>query len=214
MTARTLFLLHGAGQNPPMWQDVVTAIGPDRPLHAPWLRGLKPTDASGFDVDRAVADLVDTMVLRDLDVVDICGAGLGGMVALRFAADEPSRVGRLVLVDTPVVPARTTLRVQRAMLKLAPARSFPPGVSKEAMIEGLDAMMAMDLSTDLRRIQTPTAVIAAAGNKLSVAAGELLAKGISGAQIFSVAGANADVARECPQDLADILNRVLGTEPA
>jgi len=206
---RTLFLLHGAGQNPPVWQDVVTAIGPDRPLHAPWLRGLKPTDERGFDVAGAVADLVDTMQLRDLDVVDVCGTGLGGMVALRFAADEPARVGRLVLIDTPVVPPRTALRVQRAMLRLAPARSFAPGVSKETMLEGLDAMMALDLSTDLRRIDVPTTVVAAAGNKMAVAAADLLVKGIAGAQGFTVEGAGADVVRERPEELAEILSKVL-----
>src|SRR5664279_24232 len=179
---RTLFLLHGAGQNPPVWQDVVTAIGPDRPLHAPWLRGLKPTDERGFDVAGAVADLVDTMQLRDLDVVDVCGTGLGGMVALRF---------------------------QRAMLRLAPARSFAPGVSKETMLEGLDAMMALDLSTDLRRIDVPTTVVAAAGNKMAVAAADLLVKGIAGAQGFTVEGAGSDVVRERPEELAEILSKVL-----
>ena len=66
MTPRTLLFLHGAGQNPPTWQDVVTDVGPDRPLHAPWLRGLKPTDGRGFDIDGAVADLVSLMELRDL----------------------------------------------------------------------------------------------------------------------------------------------------
>lgn len=212
MTTRTLFLLHGAGQNPPVWQDVVTGVGPDRPLHAPWLRGLKPTDSRGFDIAGAVADLVSIMELRDLDVVDVCGTGLGGMVALRFAADEPARVGRLVLVDTPVVPPRTTLRVQRAMLKLAPARSFAPGVSKETMLAGIDAMMSLDLSTDLRRIQSPTTVVAAVGNKLSMAAADLLAKGIAGAQVESVEGAANDVVRESPRELAEILDRVLGPQ--
>jgi 3-oxoadipate enol-lactonase len=212
VTTRTLFLLHGAGQNPPVWQDVVTAIGPDRPLHAPWLRGLKPTDSRGFDVSAAVADLVGTMELRDLDVVDVCGTGLGGMVALRFAADEPARVGQLILVDTPVAPPRTALRVQRAMLKMAPARSFAAGVSKETMLEGLEAMMALDLSTDLRRIDTPTTVVAAAGNKMSVAAADLLVKGIARSKRFTVEGASADVVRERPEELADILTQVLGTE--
>ncbi len=212
MTTRTLLLLHGAGQNPPVWQDVVTAIGADRPLHAPWLRGLKPTDARGFDISGAVADLVSVMELRDLDVVDVCGTGLGGMVALRFAADEPARVGRLVLVDTPVVPPRTALRVQRAMLRLAPAQSFAPGVSKETMLAGLDAMMSLDLSTDLRRIQAPTTVVAAAKNKLAVAAADLLVKGIPSAQLFTVQGAEGDVVRESSQELAEILDRVLGPE--
>lgn len=212
MTTRTLFLLHGAGQNPPVWQDVVTGVGADRPLHAPWLRGLKPTDSRGFDVAGAVADLVSIMELRDLDVVDVCGTGLGGMVALRFAADEPARVGRLILVDTPVVPPRTTLRVQRAMLKLAPARSFAPGVSKETMLAGIDAMMSLDLSIDLRRIQSPTTVVAAAGNKLSMAAADLLVKGIAGAQIETVGAAVNDVVRESPRELAEILDRVLGPQ--
>ena len=212
MTTRTLFLLHGAGQNPPVWQDVVTGVGADRPLHAPWLRGLKPTDSRGFDVAGAVADLVSIMEIRDLDVVDVCGTGLGGMVALRFAADEPARVGRLILVDTPVVPPRTTLRVQRAMLKLAPARSFAPGVSKETMLAGIDAMMSLDLSIDLRRIQSPTTVVAAAGNKLSMAAADLLVKGIAGAQIETVGAAVNDVVRESPRELAEILDRVLGPQ--
>lgn len=209
MTPRTLLLLHGAGQNPPSWQDVVTAIGPDRPLHAPWLRGLKPTDERGFDVEGAVADLVSMLELRDLDVVDVCGTGLGGMVALRFAADQPARVGRLVLVDTPVIPPKGALRVQRAMLKLAPSRVFAPGVSKETMLEGLDAMMALDLSTDLRRIVSPTTAVAASGNKMAVAAADLLVKGIPGAKGYTVDGASADVVRERPSDLAEILADVL-----
>lgn len=187
----------------------MTAIGPDRPLHAPWLRGLKPTDARGFDVDGAVADLVSMMELRDLDVVDVCGTGLGGMVALRFAADEPARVGRLVLVDTPVIPPKVALKVQRAMLKLAPARSFAEGVSKETMLEGIDAMMALDLSTDLRRVESPTTVVAAAGNKMAVAAADILVKGIAGATGFTVEGADSDVVRERPDDLAEILAQVL-----
>ena len=212
VTPRTLLLLHGAGQNPPSWQDVVSAIGPDRPLHAPWLRGLKPTDGRGFDVEGAVADLVSLMELRDLDVVDVCGTGLGGMVALRFAADEPARVGRLVLVDTPVVPPKGALRVQRTMLKFAPQRVFAPGVSKESMLEGLDAMMSLDLSTDLRRIESPTTVVAAAGNKMAVAAADVLLKGIRNATGFTVDGASSDVVRESPGDLADIINKVLSAE--
>jgi 3-oxoadipate enol-lactonase len=212
VTRRTLLLLHGAGQNPPVWQDVVTSIGADRPLHAPWLRGLKPTDERGFDVAGAVTDLVTLMQLRDLDVVDVCGTGLGGMVALRFAADEPARVGRLVLVDTPVVPPRAALRVQRAMIRLAPARSFAPGVSKETMLAGLDAMMSLDLSTDLRRIEAPTTVVSAAGNKLSAAAAELLVKSIRTAQGITVEAAATDIVRDSPQRLAEILNEVLGAE--
>jgi hypothetical protein len=98
------------------------------------------------------------------------------------------------------------------MLKLAPARSFAPGVSKETMLAGIDAMMSLDLSTDLRRIQSPTTVVAAVGNKLSMAAADLLAKGIAGAQVESVEGAANDVVRESPRELAEILDRVLGPQ--
>lgn len=191
---------------------MVTAIGPDRRLHAPWLRGLKPTDGRGFDIDGAVADLVTMMELGDLDVVDVCGTGLGGMVALRFAADEPARVGRLVLVDTPVIPPRSALRIRRAVISVAPKRAFAPGVSKETLLKGLDAMMSLDLSTDLSRIESPTTVVFAAGNGFSVAAAGLLVKGIAGATSVTVEDAEGDVVIERPTELAEILNRVLATE--
>src|SRR5665811_2107982 len=152
----------------------------------------RSTDLRRIDVPTTVVAAAGNkmaVAAADLLVKGIAGAqGFTVEGALRFAADEPARVGRLVLIDTPVVPPRTALRVQRAMLKLAPARSFAPGVSKETMLEGLDAMMALDLSTDLRRIDVPTTVVAAAGNKMAVAAADLLVKGIAGAQGFTVEG--------------------------
>jgi len=55
----------------------------------------------------------------------------------------------------------------------------------------------------------PTTVVAAAGNKMAVAAADLLVKGITGAQCFTVEGAGSDVVRERPEELAEILAKVL-----
>jgi hypothetical protein len=73
-------------------------------------------------------------------------------------------------------------------------------------------MMSLDLSTDLRRIESPTTVVAAAGNKMAVTAADVLVKGIKDATGFTVEGASSDVVRERPSDLADIINQVLSAE--
>jgi pimeloyl-ACP methyl ester carboxylesterase len=60
---------------------------------------------SGFDLQTLSKDLGGVVeVLAANDSVDICGFSYGCLVALRYAIDQPDRVRRLVLVDSPLPP--------------------------------------------------------------------------------------------------------------
>jgi 3-oxoadipate enol-lactonase len=47
------------------------------------------------------AQIEDVLDLKDIDRAVICGISFGGLIALRFAAECPSRVSALVLASTP-----------------------------------------------------------------------------------------------------------------
>lgn len=198
-----LVLLHGPGQSPPSWQSVVENLDPERPMHAPWLRGLKPTESGQFDLSAASVAVEQMLELRGVERVDLVGTSLGGMVALRLAADNPAMVRRLVLISTPVVPSKSALRVQRAMLALRPARKFTE-VPKAMVLEALDALARSEISTDLSRVTAPTLVIVPAADQPLLAAAEIMRSQLD-ARVETIEG-EGDLLRDHGQRLASLID--------
>ncbi|HUF38910.1 MAG TPA: alpha/beta hydrolase [Anaerolineales bacterium] len=60
---------------------------------------------------RLVEEFIDRLGIRKVALV---GAGLGGVVAVRFALAHPKAVDRLMLVNTPVAPATINSRLRTA----------------------------------------------------------------------------------------------------
>lgn len=205
-----LVLLHGSGQRPPVWQDVVTDLGADRPMLAPWLKGLKPGDAIGFDMATAAATVASELELRGAPPADVCGLNLGALVALRVAVAHPERVRRVVLISGFVVPPKAALKMQRTMLRLVPEkRLLAGGVPKKLVLEGLDAMIASDMSTTLADVKVPVLVVAGADDPAGAANAEQLRRGLPDARVMTIPGAGADVVRDQPAALAAALREFL-----
>ncbi len=201
-----LVLLHGSGQRPPVWQDVVTDLGADRPMLAPWLKGLKPGSPAGFDMATAAASVSMELELRGAPPADVCGLNVGGLVALRLAVAHPERVRRVAVVSGFVVPPRAALKVQRTVLKLMPERRLAAsGLPKQLLLEGLDAMLASDLSSTLAAVAVPVLVVAGADDPAGAANAEQLRSGLPDARVVTIAGAGPDVVRDQPAALAAAL---------
>ncbi|MDR0849228.1 MAG: alpha/beta hydrolase [Propionibacteriaceae bacterium] len=197
-----MIFLHGPGQAPPVWQDVVTQINPAQPMVAPWLKGLKPTEHAGFDMAEAVGSILDLMEARGAAQADLIGFSLGGLVALRAAAMYPEKINHLVLVSTPVVPSQRDLAKQKTVVKLMPSYMFK-SVPKEQVLAGLDALMAAGLSAEVDNVTTPTLVIAGEKDSLGKVSAEVFRNHI-GAQVRLVPGADADLLKVAPQQVAQL----------
>ena len=169
-----VIFLHGAGQSPPIWQDIVSAMSPSQPMVAPWLKGLKPNESSRFDVDQAVEAIADTMEVRGVEKANLVGYGLGGLAALRMAATYPGKVAHLVLISTALVPSQKEINRQRTIVKLTPAALFHQ-VGKDQVLAGLDALEEASLSVDLSLVQSPILAVAAKDDIASCASASLLA---------------------------------------
>ena len=199
-----LIFLHGPGQSPPSWRDVVGAINPEQPMVAPWLKGLKPTDHGGFHIDQAVEAVVDTMEVRGAERADLVGYSLGGLVALRMAAVYPRKVAHLVLISTPVVPSHHQLSRQRMVVKMTPAVMFR-GVDKEHVLAALDAMLVADLGVDLTGVTAPTLAVTATDDPVGRASADLLSSEIK-AQTKLLSGADPNLLQTAPTELAQLVS--------
>ena len=177
---------------------------------APWLKGLKPGDRISFDLATAAATVASELELRGAPQADVCGLNLGALVALRMAVSFPGQVRRLVVVSGFVVPPKAALKVQRTMLKLVPERRLlASGVPKKQMIEGLDAMIASDMSTTLADVLVPVLVVAGADDPAGAANAEQLRSGLPDARVVTISGAGADVVRDQPAALAAAMREFL-----
>lgn len=209
-TPTPLVLLHGAGQAPMAWEDVVVALYGSRRLLTPWVPGLRPTEKELVPLDQAAARLDTDLMLEGMRQVDLCGLSLGAMVATRLAADFPERVRRLVLIAGQVRPPRMAMKVQSGLMRMIPASRFADsGVSKDRLLRMLDAARDIDLTDALPRITAPTLVLVGSKDKANLPGARAIADGIAGAQLRVVAGAGHAVNEDAPAELVRILEEFL-----
>ena len=97
-----LVLLHGAGDNALDWRWVMPALAITHRVYAPDLPGspdsARPVaDYSPAFFERFVAAFVDAL---NIERATFVGNSLGGLIALRLALSEPTRLTALVLVGS------------------------------------------------------------------------------------------------------------------
>ncbi len=200
-----LVLLHGGGQGPMAWQDVVVALHGSRRLLTPWVPGLCPTDPRPLSIPDAAAALDDQLTLEGARQVDVVGLSYGAIVAAQLAADHPARVRRLVLSGGQVRPAGL-MAVQSALVRLVPAaRLASTGVSKQRLLAALDVARRTDLSAALPRIRAVTLVVVGGRDRANQPAARWLASGIPGARLHVVAGGGHLLNTERPDEFAALV---------
>jgi 4,5:9,10-diseco-3-hydroxy-5,9,17-trioxoandrosta-1(10),2-diene-4-oate hydrolase len=98
-----LVLIHGAEADASMWSPYMEGLARGRRVLAPDLPGHGGTEASE-DLDASAKGITDwfsaVLEAEGLEDVDLLGHSMGGTVAIHIALEAPTRVRRLVLVDT------------------------------------------------------------------------------------------------------------------
>jgi pimeloyl-ACP methyl ester carboxylesterase len=97
-----LVLLHGLASRAQEWAPVLRDLTREHRVYAVDLLGFGDSDAPDIDYSIStqagmVAGLLDALNVQQTDVL---GLSMGGWIALKFAADHPARVRRLVLADS------------------------------------------------------------------------------------------------------------------
>jgi pimeloyl-ACP methyl ester carboxylesterase len=126
-----LVLVHGWLSSHIVWMDVLPILARSFRVIVPDLPGFgdseKPApDRYAYGFDTFAESLVDLVAGLGLGRVSVCGAGLGGAVALTLAAEHADMVDKLVLAGPLVYEPRVG-----AMARIAPVPVVGPLVFKQ-----------------------------------------------------------------------------------
>lgn len=140
-----LLLIHGWGMHGGVWTDVAQRLAADFQVYSVDLPGYgfsAGRDSSrregnvGMSPDLQLDAIVDQLSGQFSEPLAVCGWSLGGQVALRWAAREPDKVRRLILVaSTPCFAERADWRFGMA----------------SAVLEKFAAELEQDHAATLRR---------------------------------------------------------------
>ncbi|BDZ48908.1 putative hydrolase [Frondihabitans sucicola] len=105
-----ILLIHGIGRSLDDWDDQHRLLGDDRHVVSLDLAGFGDSSPlRGRHTLEGLASFVDDFVVAlDLGRVDVVGNSLGGAVAMALSVRAPSRVRRLVLLDSAGFGATVT----------------------------------------------------------------------------------------------------------
>jgi pimeloyl-ACP methyl ester carboxylesterase len=96
-----VLLLHGYAQNSHMWRPLIAALASTNTVIAPDLRGFGQSDKpdGGYDKKTMAQDVRALAVSLGYQRVRIAGHDIGLMVAYAYAAQFPTEVDRIALMD-------------------------------------------------------------------------------------------------------------------
>ena len=103
-TGPAVVLLHGYGETGDMWAPLAANLMHDHTVVVPDLRGmgLSSKPAGGYDKKTQGRDISGVLDALKIENVDLVTHDIGNMVGYAFAAENPSRVTRFILMDAPL----------------------------------------------------------------------------------------------------------------
>jgi pimeloyl-ACP methyl ester carboxylesterase len=98
---KPVFLLHGYAQNSHMWRPLIAVLSKGNTVIAPDLRGFGDSEkpAQGYDKKTMAQDIRALARSLGYEKVRVAGHDIGLMVAYAYAAQYPSDVERIALMD-------------------------------------------------------------------------------------------------------------------
>ncbi len=99
-----VLLLHGYGETGDMWAPLAADLARDHMVIVPDLRGmgLSAQPTGGYDKKTQGRDMSGLLDALKVGKTDVVAHDIGNMVAYAFAAENRTRVTRLVLMDAPL----------------------------------------------------------------------------------------------------------------
>ena len=244
--APVLVLSHALGLSLAMWDPQVPRLSQQLRLLRYDHRGHggSPVPTGPYTIEDLGRDLLHLLDRLGLERVSFCGLSLGGMVGLWLGANAPERIDRLVVCCSAArmprpddYAARASLVRQQGMTSIADGvigRWFTPAfvarrpdvvarikalllaTPSEGYAATCEALAAMDLRDELRRIAAPTLVMAAAFDQSTpLEQSREIARSIPGAELATIPDASHLANVEQPDAVAErILAHVIGRRPA
>lgn len=194
------YFLHGLGQTAASWDKTVRLLGASADCID--LRGLiNGRSALYSELYKALCEY-----LPSDGEFDLAGLSLGGILALNYAADFPSRAHSLVLIGAQYVMPKTLLKIQNAVFRFMPESAFAyTGFGKADFLTLANSMAELDFSGRLGDISCPVLVICGEKDSANMKASKNLARLLPNAELKTVPKSGHEVNVDAPEALAQLI---------
>jgi pimeloyl-ACP methyl ester carboxylesterase len=147
-----VLLLHGYGETGDMWAPLAAKLSSSFTVVVPDLRGmgLSAHPSGGYDKKTQGGDLAGVLEALKIDKVALVTHDIGNMVGYAFAAEQPSRVTKFVLLDAPLPGIGPWEEILKSPL-LWHFRSEGP--TWNILVKGASASTSIGSGTSSRRIR-------------------------------------------------------------
>ena len=215
-TGFPLILLHGNGEDYHYFEHQIAPFSQHFRVIAPDTRGhgQTPRGEAPFTIRQFAEDLLALMDRLAIEKAHILGFSDGGNIAMVFAMAHPERVEKLILdganLDTSGVRRKYQIPIEIGyrIAKLC-ARKNPKARLKAELL----GLMVHDPDVkpeELRKIQSPTLVIAGDDDMIKESHTRLIADSIPGAELAILHGSHF-VANQNPEAFNETVLRFLTT---
>lgn len=197
--------IHGLGQKALSWNETISYMIEQDNIICPELYSLlNEKDVTYSNIYNAFSEYCNNIS----EPISLCGLSLGGVIALNYAIDNPTKVKSLVLIATQYEMPKILLKLQNIIFKFIPEKYFKNmGMRKLDFIELTKSMMCLNFNEDLKKLSCPVTIICGEKDTANKKASKSLAKNIEHSEIYFIENAKHEVNMDSPRELAGILNK-------
>jgi pimeloyl-ACP methyl ester carboxylesterase len=200
-------LIHGLGQKPSSWDNVIRNMPEYFQAICPDLFSLVNSDEMNYtNLYRAFSFYCNEIS----EPLNLCGLSLGGVLALHYAIDNPGKVKSLVLIAAQYKMPKKLLTLQTAVFKVLPGFVFKKqGVQKneflKTFLELMNTMADLDFSGKLKDIFCPVLILCGDKDYANKKASKGLADNIPKTTLRFIGKTGHEVNATSPKELAEQL---------
>jgi lipase len=152
-----ILAIHGVQSHGQRFEELAHKALPGYRVIAPDLRGHgMSTYETPYDMDRHVADVLETMDAHGLDTVPVMGHSYGGNITTRLIEAAPERVSRAILLDPAIdLPVELTTGNIDGALTDQGAGSLEELIAQRRAVNAEHAWDRVDADTRFSAIELP-----------------------------------------------------------
>lgn len=198
-----LILLHGLGQSPASWNEVISSLPKQIDISCPDLFALCGQHKMHYMI---MYHRLEKYLETVSEPIYLCGLSLGAILAMHYTIVHPKKVKALVLIAPQYKMPYIRFKLQNFIFYLLPQSFFKKrGFIKKDLMSLLSSMGKFNFKDKVASISCPTLIICGQKDKANLKASKSLAYLIPHAKLKLIRHAGHEVNKDTPYELARVL---------
>ena len=195
--------VHGLGQTPVSWNKTINNIEQLDNFYCPNLCEMLKNETVSYS---ALYSSFAEYCSKFEEPINLCGLSLGGVLALNYAIENPTKVNSLVLIAAQYKMPKNLLKFQNFIFRFMPPKMFEEtGFSKKDFITLSKTMMDIDFSNTLDSVSCPVLLLCGEKDKANRKTSEKLSGILKDNSFEIIENASHEVNMDNPDKLATLL---------